>query len=49
MADKGEGRAHPANIDQCSLVREEANYHRGAGLEAALDADDEYDPIVPSR
>ena len=49
MASKGEGRAHLARIDQYSLVRGEANYYGGAGLKVALDAGDEYDPLVPKR
>ena len=40
MASKGEGHAHPARVDRCSLVRGEIDYHEGAGLEAAPDAGD---------
>ena len=48
MTSESEGRAYPARIDRCSLMREEANYHRGIGLEAALDVGSEYDLFVPN-
>ena len=42
MAGKGEGRAHPARVDRCSLVRGEADHNGGAGLKMATDANGEY-------
>ena len=49
MASEDEGRTHSAKIDQCSLMQREANYHESTGLEEALDAVSEYDPLVPNR
>ena len=49
VISEGEGRAHPARVDLCSLVRGEVDHHRGARLEVTLNADDEYDPLVPSK
>ena len=49
MVGKGEGHAYPIRVDKCPLVREEADYHGGIGLEAAPNADGEYNPLVPSR
>ena len=49
MAGKSEGRAHPAKVDRCSLVRREIDYHEGIGLEVAPDIDGEYNLLVPSR
>ena len=46
---KGEGRAYPARVDRCSLMRGETDHYGGAGLEAALDAGGEYDLFVPNR
>ena len=48
MASKGEERAHLARVERCSLVRGEADYYGGAGLEVAPDADGEYDLFVPN-
>ena len=48
MTGKDEGYAHPARIDRCSLIREEADYYRGAGLKATPDTDGEYDSFVPN-
>ena len=48
MAGEGEECAHPARVDRCSLVRAEADYHEGIGLETALNAGGEYDPLVPN-
>ena len=49
MIGEDERHTHPARVDRCSLVWEEAEHHGGAGLKEAPDADSEYDPLVPSR
>ena len=48
MIDKGERCAHPASVNRCSLIRGEADYHGGTGLETISDIDSEYDPFVPN-
>ena len=48
MASDSERCAHPTRVNQCTLVRGDIGYHGVKGLEVALDAGDEYDPLVPN-
>ena len=47
MANEGEGHAHLAKIDRCSLIREKVKHHGGEHLEVAIDADGEYHLFTP--
>ena len=43
---RNQDREQPQKVDRCSLVREEADFHKGEGLETAPDVDGEYDLLI---
>ena len=48
VTNEGEGHAHPARVDRCSLVQGEVDYHESKRLEIAPDIDGEDDLLVPN-
>ena len=46
MASEGEECVHPTEVDQYSLVRGQAKYHGGKGLEVAADVGGGHDPFI---